>query len=234
MPAVKRHCKLRLFLWLSSPLVLVVLLVLLFRWVPPPTTSFILQASWDAWQQPQMYQPVSHNWVPYRAISPELALAVIAAEDQRFPDHFGIDTIELTHAITSDADNPRGASTITQQVAKNLFLWSGRSYLRKSLEAGLALLIEALWPKKRILEVYLNMAQFGNGIYGADAASRRIFNTRAKYLDRYQAARLAAVLPNPVVYSATDPQPHVIKRQQWIMRQMHNLGGVTYLQKISE
>jgi monofunctional biosynthetic peptidoglycan transglycosylase len=196
-----------------------------------PTTSFMLQASWHAWQEPDEYQPVRHDWVKYSEISPQLALAVIASEDQRFPEHYGFDTVEIMKVIESDGES-RGASTLTQQLAKNLFLWSGRSYVRKVIEAGIALMIEVMWSKERILEVYLNSVQFGNGIYGAESASQIYFRSSARYLSERQAALLAAVLPNPRIYSADTPDTYVVERQQRILRQMRNLGGVGYLEKI--
>jgi monofunctional biosynthetic peptidoglycan transglycosylase len=191
----------------------------------------MLQASWYAWQEPDEYQPVRHDWVKYSEISPQLALAVIASEDQRFPEHYGFDTVEIMKVIESDGES-RGASTLTQQLAKNLFLWSGRSYVRKVIEAGIALMIEVMWSKERILEVYLNSVQFGNGIYGAESASQIYFRSSARYLSERQAALLAAVLPNPRIYSADTPDTYVVERQQRILRQMRNLGGVGYLEKI--
>ncbi len=158
------------------------------------------------------------------------ALAVIAAEDQRFPDHWGLDIKELQRAI--EQNGARGASTISQQVAKNLFLWGGRSYVRKGLEAGITLLIEGLWPKQRILEVYLNIAQFGDGVYGLNAASRKYFHADPRKMTRNQCALLAAVLPNPVIYKVAKPSLRVRKQQRWILKQMKQLGGTKYLDRL--
>ena len=193
----------------------------------------MLQASQDAWQEPGKYRAVEQQWVPLEKISPQLQLAVIAAEDQRFPVHFGIDTVELRRVLESTTKT-RGASTITQQVAKNLFLWSGRSYFRKGLEAGIALLLELTWDKQRILEVYLNIAQFGNGVFGAEQASQLYYGKPASQLNRREAARFAAVLPNPILFKVKNPEPSVLNRQKWILQQMRNLGGVDYLDRLHD
>lgn len=155
-----------------------------------------------------------------------MALAVIAAEDQNFLNHSGFDFAELKKVLDSDKKRKRGASTITQQVAKNVFLWQGRSYLRKALEAWFTVLIELLWSKERILEVYLNIAETGNLTFGVEAAAQRYFKIPANRLSRSQAARIAAVLPNPKVYRADNPGPYVRKRSVWIERQMRNLGKI--------
>lgn len=211
-------------------LLLLLAVILLFRWVPLPTSSFMLQQSYAAWQDPRRHRDVRYWWLDWEKIPGEAALAVIAAEDQRFPDHWGLDLHELRLAIAQRG--ARGASTITQQVAKNLFLWSGRSYTRKALEAGIALLLEALWPKQRILEVYLNIAQFGDGIYGLNAASRKFFYRDAHKLTASQCALLAAVLPNPVLYRVDRPSSRVRRSQRWILQQMRQLGGVSYLDRL--
>jgi monofunctional biosynthetic peptidoglycan transglycosylase len=159
---------------------------------------------------------------------------VIAAEDQRFPDHNGFDFRQIQKAMdeAERGGRSRGASTITQQVAKNLFLWNGRSYLRKGLEAWFTLLIETLWPKQRTLEIYLNIAEFGRGIYGAEAAAQVVFHKPARNLGRAEAARLAAVLPSPRRYRAGNPGPYVQKRQYQIEAQMAALGGTAYLARL--
>jgi monofunctional biosynthetic peptidoglycan transglycosylase len=193
--------------------------------LPPPTSAFMVQqlarnvAAGD-WRLP------AYRWVPADRISPQLALAVIAAEDQRFPTHFGLDLEAIRRAADHNArgGRTRGASTITQQTVKNLFLWPGRSWLRKGLEAWLALWMEALLSKGRILELYLNLAQFGDNIYGAEAASRYYFGVSADHLDAREAALLAAVLPNPVRYRADAPTAYVRSRQDWILTQMRQLG----------
>lgn len=158
-----------------------------------------------------------------------MVLAAIAAEDQRFLHHHGLDFVELSKTLREGTSRPRGASTITQQAAKNLFLWSGRSYLRKLIEAGLAVYIDFVWGKRRVLEIYLNVAQFGPNIYGVENAGRHFFGKRAAALSRHEAARLAAVLPNPNHRSVAPASAEVVQRQRWILRQMRALGGESFL-----
>jgi monofunctional biosynthetic peptidoglycan transglycosylase len=171
------------------------------------------------------------DWVPWKRIAPYAAVAVIAAEDQKFPAHDGFDfeAIEQAMEEAGRGERLRGASTISQQVAKNLFLWSGQNWFRKGLEAWFTVWIELLWPKLRILEVYLNVAQFGRGTWGVEAASRRYFGKSAASLTRYEAALLAAVLPSPTRYRVVNPGPYVRQRQQWILGQMSRLGGTRLL-----
>ena len=231
---IKRLFKAVIYVVLLAVLLLFAVLII-FRWVPLPTSSFIYQQNRQASHSPETYQKAAYQWADWDEISPQLAIAVIAAEDQRFPDHWGVDTIELKKALNekrSKRGTPRGASTITQQLAKNLFLWNGRSYTRKVVEAGLAVAIEISWPKKRILEVYLNVAQFGDAIFGAKEASRILFDKDAKNLTREEAAMLAAVLPRPAVSDVNDPKPALRKKQQWILKQMKQLGGLNYLKKL--
>jgi monofunctional biosynthetic peptidoglycan transglycosylase len=172
--------------------------------------------------------------VPWEEISPQAALAVVAAEDQRFFDHQGFDLSAIRDVLrgSRSGERMRGASTITQQVAKNLFLWSDRSFLRKGLEAGLTVFIELLWPKRRILEVYLNVAQLGPGTFGFEAASQRYFRKSAAALTPSEAALLAAVLPNPERLRAERPSAYVRQRQAWVLRQMRLLGGTALLRSI--
>jgi monofunctional biosynthetic peptidoglycan transglycosylase len=181
---------------------------------------------------------VQRKWRDYGQISPQLALAVIAAEDQRFPDHNGFDFEQIQKAMdeAERGGRSRGASTITQQVAKNVFLWNSRRflYVRKGLEAWFTLLIETLWSKQRTLEIYLNIAEFGSGIYGAEAAAQAFFHKPAKNLSRAEAARLAAVLPSPRRYRADNPGPYVQRRQNQIEAQMAALGGTAYLRPIEK
>lgn len=209
------------------------LLVLVLRWLPVPTSSVIAHQWLKSWWQGQDTE-LHYNWVAYRDISPYAALAVMAGEDQRFPNHHGFDFIEIRDALDDlDEGKPlRGASTLSQQVAKNLFLWSDRSFVRKGLEIWFTLLLELLWPKERILEVYLNIAEFGDATFGVEAASRRFFNKAAAGLTLGEAARLAAVLPNPVRYRVDRPSAYVLKRQRWIEQQMRQLGGTRYLDRL--
>ncbi len=160
-----------------------------------------------------------------------MALAVIAAEDQKFPEHWGFDVDAIETALGSEGERMRGASTLSQQTAKNLFLWDGRSWVRKGLEAGLTVGIETVWTKRRILTVYLNIAEFGQGTFGVEAAAQRYFHKPASRLTIAEAALLAAVLPNPIRFRADAPSGYVRQRQQWIMRQMRQLGGEGFLQR---
>jgi len=193
-------------------------IVMALRWVPPPVTSFMLQ-------QPGAVRDVQYTWMNRDRIAVTAARAVIAAEDQKFIDHNGLDFGSIDQAIEDyrSGDGLRGASTITQQVAKNLFLWSGRSFVRKGLEAYFALLLEVCWSKQRILEVYLNIAEFGPRVFGVEAAAQQFFGTNANVLSASQAALLAAVLPNPQRLNADDPSAYVRGRQAWVLAQMRLL-----------
>ena len=214
--------------------VLSVLAVALLRWIDPPYSAFMAERRIEAWVTHDRDYVFRHTWVDLARISPNLPLAVVASEDQKFPEHWGFDVeaIEKAYQLNQHSHRVRGASTISQQVAKNLYLWSGRSYFRKGLEAYFTLLIEGLWPKRRILEVYLNIAEFGNGTYGAEAAAERFFHLPAARLSRSDAATLAAVLPNPEHYSAAAPSRYVLQRRDWILGQMQALGGPEMLGEI--
>jgi len=170
---------------------------------------------------------IRYHWVDWRNISPHVALAAVAAEDQKFPEHFGFDFKSMVDALKEKGEGGslRGASTISQQVAKNLFLWKGRSFIRKGLEAYFTVLIEVLWPKRRILEVYLNIAEFGDGIYGVDAAANRFFHKPPSRLTKRESALLSAVLPNPIKLKVAAPSAYVRQRAQRIESQMRNLGS---------
>jgi monofunctional biosynthetic peptidoglycan transglycosylase len=211
-----------------------VLAVLSLRWIDPPYTAFMAEAQAAAWLNRDSGYVFRHRWVDLDQISPNLPLAVVASEDQKFPEHWGFDVeaIEKAYALNRHSHKVRGASTISQQVAKNLYLWSGRSYFRKGLEAYFTVLIETLWPKRRILEMYLNIAEFGAGTYGAEAAAQRFFHKPAARLSRSDAAALAAVLPNPEHYSAVAPSRYVEQRREWILGQMQALGGPEMLGEI--
>ncbi len=209
--------------------------VLALRWLAPPTTAFMLEARAEAiWRGERDYR-THYQWVPLEAISPQAAVAVIAAEDQQFPYHFGFDFKSIREAVRAHERGGRklrGASTISQQVAKNLFLWPGHSFLRKALEAMFTLTIEALWPKERILEMYLNIVEFGRGIYGVEAAARVFFHKDAAHLGSAESALLAVVLPNPRLYRVDAPSRFVLAQRDWTLRQMANLGGPAYLNAI--
>ena len=213
--------------------------VVAMRWIDPFYSAFMLDAALDARAAGKTKYQTDYRWVDLERISPHAAVAVIAAEDQFFPFHTGFDFKSIREAIrhnekqaTRKRPRIRGASTISQQVSKNLFLWSGRGYVRKGLEAYFTLLIELTWPKERILEVYLNIAQFGDGIYGVEAASQRFFRMPAARLGRYEAATLAAVLPNPITFKVNAPSHYVVKRRDWILAQMRGLGGPGYLKQL--
>lgn len=199
--------------------------VLLFRFVPPPLTP--LMAIRCAGMVLHGRFPALHkSWKPLEKISPRLAEAVVASEDQRFFDHHGFDWEAILSAFSVNERGKRklGASTITQQTAKNLFLWPDRSWTRKGLEAYFTLLLELLWDKPRILEVYLNIIETGDGLYGAEAAAGRYFHVSAAALTAPQSALLAAVLPNPREWSPAHPTGYLRRRQSWILRQMAQLG----------
>ena len=219
----------RLFRWTlaaAAVFVLVTLLpVVLFRWVDPPTSAFMLQHRFAAGHA-QGGAPADHRWVDLERISDPMQLAVVAAEDQKFPVHRGFDLESISDAVEDSlrGDRLRGASTISQQTAKNLFLWPGRSFLRKGLEAWFTALLELCWPKARILEVYLNIAEFGKGVYGVGAASERFYGKAALRLNAFEAAVLAAVLPSPKRMNADRPSAYVRSRARWILDQMRMLG----------
>ncbi len=196
--------------------VALVLGLLLFRFVPAPSTLMI-----GRWLT---FQPVERQWVPLAQISPNLIRAVIAAEDQRFCEHAGIDWVEL-NKVLEDEDGPsRGASTLTMQTAKNVFLWPGRSYVRKGLEIPLAMAIDFAWPKQRIIEVYLNVAEWGDGLYGAEAASQRYFRKPAARLSPAEAARLAGALPNPILRNPERPTRGLQSAAGRVQRRVGQLG----------
>lgn len=218
---------------------LVLLLVLLFvavsaalvvplRWIDPPYSAVMLQ------RLVVEGQPQHQQWVSLDRVDPHMALAVVAGEDQRFPHHWGFDTTEIVAAVERHLDGGRlrGASTISQQVARNLFLWQGRSFVRKGLEVWFTGLIELAWPKRRILEMYLNFAETGQRMFGVATASRRYFAREPSVLGMKNAALIAATLPNPLVYRADRPSDYVLQRRDWILTQMRNLGGPAYLDPV--
>ena len=215
-----------LFVAVALTLLLSMALCVSLRWFNPPTTAFMLAARAVAVMADDREFTIDQRWLPLAAQSRWAALAVIAAEDQKFMRHGGFDFDAMQSAIDAHQRGAslRGASTLSQQLAKNLFLWSGRSWLRKGLEAWLTVLLETTLPKSRILELYLNVVEFGPGVYGVEAASQRYFGHGAATLDAEEAAALAAVLPAPSRYSVVAPSPHVRDRQQWILRQMRTLG----------
>ena len=210
--------------------------VLVLRWLHPLTSAFMLEASASAALAGQRGYHTDYRWVSLEQISPHAAIAVIASEDQTFPFHAGFDFDSIRDAVRASEHGKRlrGASTISQQVARNLFLWPGHSCVRKGIEAYFTVLIETLWPKERILEMYLNVAQFGDGIYGVQAAGERFWRTPARRLTAEEAALLAAVLPNPLRMHPDRPSAYVLERQAWILGQMRGLGGDGYLRAVEK
>ncbi|MBK9422390.1 MAG: monofunctional biosynthetic peptidoglycan transglycosylase [Flavobacteriales bacterium] len=202
--------------------VVCVLWVVLLRFVPPPVT-------WEMADQVGEQDGIARKWVPLDAISPAMPLAVIAAEDQLFFEHHGFDIEAMRKAMDHNerSKKVRGASTISQQTAKNVFLWPGRTYVRKGLEAWFTVLIEAIWSKERILEMYLNVAETGRGRFGVEATARQCFRKPASTLSREQAALIAAVLPSPRRFDACKPSAYMRRRQAWVLRQMGQLGDLT-------
>jgi monofunctional biosynthetic peptidoglycan transglycosylase len=221
----RKSSPLRRYLALAVALIalLSVVIVVPWRWLAPPTTAVM-------WHEHRSHRaPVHYRWVNWDEIAPDLAIAVVAAEDQKFPYHYGFDFASIRKALHERPERPRGASTISQQVAKNLFLWRDRSLLRKGIEAYLTILIEVLWPKRRILEVYLNVAEFAPGLYGAGAASELLFGKPARALTLTESVLLAAVLPNPREMSASAPSDYVRERAASIRSAIEKLGGPRYL-----
>ncbi|HNR75313.1 MAG: monofunctional biosynthetic peptidoglycan transglycosylase [Bacteroidetes bacterium OLB12] len=203
--------------------------IILLRWVNPPLTITQL-ASWT-----EGYG-LKRDYVDFKAMSPNIRLAVMASEDQLFPDHNGFDLKSIKKALENNKKSKRmrGASTISQQVAKNVFLWQGRSWFRKGLEVYFTFMIELLWSKERILEMYLNVSEMGTGIFGVEAAAQKYFKKPASKLTRTEAARIAAVLPNPKKYKAEPASPYVARRTSWILIQMKNLEGDEEVAKLLE
>lgn len=225
---LRNACLLLLAAGLAAPLSL----VLVLRWVPPPTTAFIVRDTLVAADTGGPAR-MPYRWTSWHGIAPHAALAVIASEDQKFPDHNGFDVEAIRMALGEalQGGRLRGASTISQQTAKNLFLWPGRSLFRKGLEAYLTVLIELCWSKRRIIEVYLNVAEFGTGVFGITAASERFFDKRPAELSADEAAWLAAALPLPSRWRVDDPSRRMRERQAWIRGQMTRLGGVGLIEE---
>ncbi|ADW75543.1 MULTISPECIES: monofunctional biosynthetic peptidoglycan transglycosylase [Rahnella] len=222
-------------LWLKRAVILLLCLwvagILLFSFLPVPFSAVMVERQISAWLTGDFGYVAHSDWVPMSEISSPMALAVMAAEDQKFPTHWGFDVDAIQSVLDKDGGKMRGASTLSQQTAKNLFLWDGRSWVRKGLEAGLTVGIETVWTKRRILTVYLNIAEFGDGVFGVEQAAQHFFHKPASRLTASQAALLAAVLPNPHLFKVNAPSAYVIRRQQWILRQMSQLGGESFLQE---
>ncbi|MBL8026738.1 MAG: monofunctional biosynthetic peptidoglycan transglycosylase [Fibrobacteres bacterium] len=212
-------------------------IVLLFRFIPVPYSMFMVQRKVSSIVEGKDYK-IKSKWVSIDHMSPYLPLAVICAEDQLFEEHHGFDFGAITKALRRNA-KPRvkrvhGASTITQQMVKNLYLWPSRTYIRKGAEAYLTVLVELLWPKKRIIEVYLNIIELGEGVFGVEAASKKYFGRSSSTVSLNDAALLAAVLPNPIRYKVAAPSPYVLRRRGWITRQCFLSGGLEKVNFIRE
>ncbi|WP_312629056.1 monofunctional biosynthetic peptidoglycan transglycosylase [Scandinavium sp.] len=208
--------------------------IALFSVLPVPFSAVMVERQLGAIFSGNFHYLAHSDWVSMDEMTPWMGLAVIAAEDQKFPEHWGFDVSAIEKALAHNERNEnriRGASTLSQQTAKNLFLWDGRSWLRKGLEAGLTVGIETVWSKKRILTVYLNIAEFGEGVFGVEAASQRYFHKPASKLTMSEAALLAAVLPNPLKFRADAPSGYIRSRQAWILRQMRQLGGEGFMRE---
>ncbi|OCL23475.1 monofunctional biosynthetic peptidoglycan transglycosylase [Gilliamella sp. wkB171] len=210
-------------------MLLSIFLILIMRWIDPIGSMLMVErkiVNWGITQQ--------REWKDWDAISDNIKIAVIASEDQNFATHWGFDFDAINRALihNQNAKKIRGASTITQQVAKNIFLWPSRSWLRKAIESWFTIWIELIWSKQRTLEIYLNSVEWGEGIFGIEAASRYYFNVSANQLTPYQASLLAATLPNPRKWSPTNPTNYVQKKAEWIRAQMANLGGKNYLKQM--
>ena len=226
----------RLFRYLIKTLlwfvVLSVLWVLLYKFVPVPYTPLMAIRYYESIE---LYDTL-HDWKPIEEVSKELQLAVICAEDQNFLRHNGFDYEAIKKAFKGNKEGKRlkGGSTISQQTAKNTFLWPQRSWFRKGLETYFTFLIESLWTKERILEVYLNSIEMGNGVFGAEAASHYWFNKKAKHLSQYEAASIAAILPNPRNYNASPRTKYIESRKTWIVKQMRNYGTFEITEVVSK
>lgn len=224
----KTALKIWVFIWKTVVVffILSIVSVIAFRWIPVPITPLMLIRATEQIGKDKGIV-MKHDWVPLEDISPKLQLAVVCSEDQNYLKHFGFDMGAIKKAMKENEAGKRirGASTITQQTAKNVFLWQGKSYLRKGLEVWFTLLIEIFWSKERIMEVYLNSIEMGNGVYGAEAACQFWFNKTAKKITKDEAAAIAAILPNPLQYKANPPSSYINGRKAWIKQQMNFWGN---------
>lgn len=222
--SIKKSLVTLMVLALGLPVVLVIIL----KFVNPPIWGW--QISRTLFPPKGYPETTQHQWVSLDSTSPTIPLAIIASEDQRFPHHWGVDLSAVLAVLQSSGDQgpQRGASTISQQTAKNVFLFPSHTYLRKAYELYIALLIEMIWGKERIMEMYLNVVEFGPGIYGVQAASHHYFGVSASQISSYQAAQLAVVLPNPYKIQPVPMTQYVQKRVNWVLRQMGNLGTFSY------
>jgi len=232
MKSKSKSKRARISTWIKKIFIILFLLqlfyIIVLKWMDPPFTLTQLYSLFSG-------DGLKRDYVNDDEISYNMKLAVVSSEDQIFPDHSGFDWKSIEKAMSYNKRKPnriRGASTISQQVAKNVFLWQGRDWIRKGLEIYFTKMIEWIWGKKRILEVYLNVIEMGKGVFGAEAAAQQYFRKPAKKLTRREAAMIAACLPNPAKYTIKPPAPYVVVKSGWIMRQMNNLEGDSDLQKI--
>jgi monofunctional glycosyltransferase len=227
-----KWCLGAIFVWFA----LSVLVIFALRWIDPPTSAFMIEARAEEHAQRGATYRTDFQWKSLQHISPNAAIAVIASEDQQFPFHSGFDLNSIRESVNASEKGHRlrGASTISQQVAKNLFLWNGHSFIRKALEAWITVLMEAMWPKTRILEIYLNIIELGRGVYGVEAAAQRFYHKPATQLSPGEAALFAAVLPNPITMRVDRPSPYVLGRREEILAQMRALGGASYLRSMEK
>lgn len=228
-----------IFKWTSIAVIASILWVWIYVHINPPITPIMAKRMIDARLNNETPNQITRQWIPYKGISQQMILAVLASEDQNFPFHNGFDFEAINKAIAhnktqSNASKPRikGASTISQQTAKNVFLWEQRTWLRKGLETYFTVLIEALWSKQRIMEVYLNVAETGNMVFGIEAAANKYFKKSAIAITAEEAALLAACLPNPRIYNPTKPTKYITDRKKWTMRQTSRMGGKRFLELI--
>ena len=227
MKFIKRFFKF-IFKTLFWLFVFSILVVVIFKWVPVPVTPLMVIRNME--QTNENKNGWEHDWMPIEDISKNLQLAVICSEDQLFLKHNGFDVKAIEKAYENNKNGKRlkGASSISQQTAKNVFLWPQRSWLRKGLETYFTFLIELIWSKERIMEVYLNSIEMGPGIYGAEAAAQYWFKKSAAHLSTYEAAAIASILPNPLRYKANPATPYIQSRKSWVVKQMGYFGPLNY------
>ncbi|KKN13206.1 hypothetical protein LCGC14_1008670 [marine sediment metagenome] len=231
MNSLKRFLIKTLLLLFLAWIAISLLLVLPFRWINPLISMVML----ERWSTHDNYH-IQQSWLDWQQLPKKAVLAVITSEDQRFPLHRGFDIEAIKKALTEaeDGGRLRGASTISQQVAKNMFLWTGRSWVRKGLEVWFTSLIELIWGKQRIIEVYMNIAEWGPSVFGIEAASQYHFSRPASQLTDMQAALLASTLPSPLKYNPAKPAQHLVDRARWNLSQQKRLGGIGWLSPINE
>lgn len=225
---IKSFLKFWIYFFITS-----ILIVFLMSWIDPFFSSIMLQRQIDAFLDREI-KFIKNSWIDYDDVSKYVPLALIAAEDQNFSNHYGFDFEQIKKALKENLHRKRirGASTITQQLAKNLFLWEGKSFIRKGVEAYFTILIETLWDKKRIIEVYMNIIELGDMTFGVATASEIYLKKDARRLTASQAALIASVLPNPKRFQIARPSGYVRARQNWVLRQMNSLGGIEYLKSL--